>query len=518
MGTLTDPDCDRLRHVMRTQTGLEFPAPRRPDLDAAAALAMQSLRITAVDDLLARLNDVVAGPAVLDLLVRQLTVGETHFFRNRPQFAALEQCILPGLIARQQTWKRLRLWSAGCASGEEAYSLAILVRRLLPDLSNWDVLILATDINREALRKATTGLYSDWSFREVPAGVQEAYFQRQGRQWEIAPAVRRMVTFRTLNLADRNAWADVQDMDLILCRNVLIYFEGSAMAAVVGRLHDSLSPEGWLLVGHSEPNQAVFQQFQTHNFPDTVAYQKPASPMNASPAPQCTPARMPRRESWPGLETGSSAPSRHSRAVASSGLKPENLPAADAAPAERAPVVARRDSPTPAPVRAGGQGVAATQRDLLRLLEAHASAGPQDHQAAFAVAKWYANQGQHVLADSWINLVLKQTPLSAPAHYLHGLILQADGRLEAALDALRRSVFADPEFVLGHFALSNLCLRLGQKTRAAKELDIVAQWAHGRAEHEVIPEGDGLTVSHLRDMMTSQAELICQIYEGENRS
>ncbi|MFZ1707813.1 MAG: CheR family methyltransferase, partial [Anaerolineae bacterium] len=144
MRTLTDPEFNRLRHVMQTQTGLEFPAPRRPDLEAAAALAMRSLSVTATDDLFTALNDVLRGPTVLDLLVRQLTVGETHFFRNRPQFAALESVILPELITRQQSRRRLRLWSAGCASGEEAYSLAILVRRLLPDLPNWDVLILAT--------------------------------------------------------------------------------------------------------------------------------------------------------------------------------------------------------------------------------------------------------------------------------------------------------------------------------------------------------------------------------------
>lgn len=489
MRTLTDPEFNRLRHVMQTQTGLEFPAPRRPDLEAAAALAMRSLSITATDDLFTALNDVLRGPTVLDLLVRQLTVGETHFFRNRPQFAALESVILPELIARQQSRRRLRLWSAGCASGEEAYSLAILVRRLLPDLPNWDVLILATDINRDALHKAAHGLYGDWSFREVPAGVQQTYFTRQGRQWEIAPAVRDMVTLRHLNLADQTAWSDFQDMDLILCRNVLIYFEASAMRAVVERLHDSLTPGGWLMVGHSEPNQTVFQQFQTHNFPDTVVYQRPAKPVSVARSSPVTspraPIALPRSANHPG--------------------------------AESAPAAARRD-PTPrASARAAPQGAAdatATHRDLLRLLEAHASAGSKDHQTAFAIAKWYADQGQIVLADSWLRLVLQQAPLSAPGHYLHGLVLQADGRLDAALAALRRCVFADPEFVLGHFALANLCVRLGQAPRAAKELDLVAQWARTRAGHEIVPEGDGLTVGRLREMMTSQAELICQLTQA----
>src|SRR5262249_24082640 len=153
-----------------------------------------------LDALYAQLASAEGRPA-LDELLEALTIGETHFFRNRAQFAALESHILPELIARRRDTRQLRVWSAGCASGEEPYSLAIAIERQLPDVADWQVLILATDINRQALEKARRGVYGAWSFREVPPEVQASYFIPRGREFEIVPRVRERVTFAYLNLA-----------------------------------------------------------------------------------------------------------------------------------------------------------------------------------------------------------------------------------------------------------------------------------------------------------------------------
>jgi chemotaxis protein methyltransferase CheR len=134
-----------------------------------------------------------AGPAgrpALEAFVGDLTVGETHFFRNRPQFEALERHILPELIERRRPTRRLRLWSAACSTGEEPYSLAILLERLLSDRARWDVRILATDINRAALERARRGQYGAWSFRDVPGDVATTFFVRRGATLEVARRVR----------------------------------------------------------------------------------------------------------------------------------------------------------------------------------------------------------------------------------------------------------------------------------------------------------------------------------------
>src|SRR5262249_44046280 len=171
-------------------------------------------------------------------LVAGLTVGETHFFRNEPQFAALESHVLPELIARHALDRRLRVWSAGCATGEEAYSLAILLIRLLPDIAAWDVSVLATDVNEDALSRAREGVYGRWSFRGVPDHLPAEFFQADGERLSVRADVRGLVRFERLNLvgdAYPSAATGTVELDLILCRNVLIYFGPEAMGAVVRR-------------------------------------------------------------------------------------------------------------------------------------------------------------------------------------------------------------------------------------------------------------------------------------------
>lgn len=135
--------------------------------------ALTTQRLPSAAALYSLLTDATHGPKAREALVHDLLIGETHFFRNRPQFEALEKHILPEIISRRRAARRLRIWSAGCATGEEPYSLAILLHRLLPDLADWNILILATDINRQALQQAQRGVYGPWSFREVPDTIDQ---------------------------------------------------------------------------------------------------------------------------------------------------------------------------------------------------------------------------------------------------------------------------------------------------------------------------------------------------------
>jgi chemotaxis protein methyltransferase CheR len=289
---LTDADYLRFRDLARQQTGLEFGDVRRPDLERAVFNTLCQVGLPDTEALFHLLTDSPNGRTglALDVLVSGLTIGETHFFRNRPQFEALERHILPDLIARRRDTRRLRIWSAGCASGEEPYSLAILLHRLLPDLAQWNITLLATDLNRQALAKARRGVYGAWSFREAPPEMQADYFIPRGREFEIVPAIRNLVTFAQLNLVE-DAYPSLAnntaEMDLILCRNVLIYFNEATTRDVVGRLHGSLVEGGWLIVGHAEPSQSIFSEFLTQNFPGTVVYQR-ANGAGKSPMPSPT--------------------------------------------------------------------------------------------------------------------------------------------------------------------------------------------------------------------------------------
>jgi chemotaxis protein methyltransferase CheR len=187
--TGAEPDLDRFQDLVREVSGLELPAARRPDLRRAVERSLAATGLADADALHRHLRG-AAGRAALEAFVGDLTVGETHFFRNRPQFEALERHILPEIIERRRATRRLRLWSAACSTGEEPYSLAMLVDRLLPDRSGWDVRILATDINRAALERARRGRYGAWSFREVPAEVASSFFVRRDGTFEVAGRIR----------------------------------------------------------------------------------------------------------------------------------------------------------------------------------------------------------------------------------------------------------------------------------------------------------------------------------------
>ncbi len=504
---LSDADYLRFRDLARQQTGLEFGEVRRPDLERAI---FSTLRLVGLPDPEALCRLLIECPSVLgadspnghtglalDALIAGLTVGETHFFRNRPQFEALERHILPELIARRRAVRRLRIWSAGCATGEEPYSLAILLQRLLPDLAHWNITLLATDLNRQALEKARRGVYGAWSFREVPPEIQADYFIQHGREFEITPTTRNLVTFAHLNLVEDTYPSPANktaDMDLILCRNVLIYFNEETTRGVVGRLHGSLAAGGWLVVGHAEPSQSIFSEFVTQNFPGAVVYQRPngrePAPISGLAAVPSIASQIKTRDSLSGVEASAGFSSLHKQPAKAS--TPENYP-------NSALKWPEADVEAALALWKGGQ-----QAEALRRLTTAAQVHPQDGRPAYLAARLLANQLQLAAAEAQIKLALERAPLLAPAHYLHGMILQEQGRFEDALTAIRRCVYADSEFVLGQYALAALLDRLGQVARADKVRETVLKLLARYQPGDPLPDGDGLTAGRLLEMVKKQ--------------
>lgn len=218
-----------------------------------------------------------------EFLAAQLTPGETYFFRDQGQFALLRERILPELIERRSETRRLRLWSAGCASGEEAYSIAMLIDMALPEWQSWQITLIGSDINRDALARARRGRYGDWSFRMVPENLKARYFRRNGDEWVLDARIRAMVDFRFGNLVTEplQNWM-FSDMDLILCRNVLIYFHPEAVRIVVEKLAASLAEGGYLVTGHTELHGCPSPGLQALVFPEGVVYQRATSAFPAA--------------------------------------------------------------------------------------------------------------------------------------------------------------------------------------------------------------------------------------------
>lgn len=486
MMILDETASQRFAALIREHSGLVFGEATRADLVRVLVQLAAEKGIQNADELWAQLVDGSRGHLLLMELIARLTIGETHFFRNRPQMSALQTQILPELIERRRAARRLRFWSAGCASGEEPYTLAILLSQMIPDLVNWDVLILATDINPYALVKARRGLYSAWSFREVPDGIQHQYFRIVGNEFEILPEIRRLVTFAQLNLAG-NAYPGIAtntyDMDIILCRNVLIYFDAATGREVAGRLYGALAPDGWLVVGHAEASMSTFQQYAAQTYPDTVIYRRRSEAVRA-PAAQPEPVAGPR------------APLVEVRPMPQRSTRPRS-------------VLASRSPSHPGngtPARSGQtvrQRPLAPVDQLSRVSELPAEleealAMPVDSQRAFRIAKVYADGRNLEAARTWVRRALAHAPLLAPAHYLDGLISHELGERDAALGSLRRCIYADPSFALGYIALARLCMAEGQAARARAALRQLSALLAGQDPTAPIPEGDGLMVSQLQ--------------------
>lgn len=280
---MTDPiahsSMEQLSALIAAQLGLHYPRERWNDLEEALRSAAPELGLSDEMKLVERLLGQRLTQSQTEILPKHLTVGETYFFREKPSLDVLEEQILPQLVrSRMEGDRRLRIWSAGCCTGEEPYSIAILLSRLIPGLASWNITMLGTDINPRFLRKASEGLYNKWSFRETPTWITERYFKstRDGC-FELLPPQRKMVTFSYLNLVDDTYPALVTNtnaMDLILCRNVLMYFTRPQAQKVIQKMHHCLIDGGWLLVGASETSQSFSPHFTTVNFPGATLYKK----------------------------------------------------------------------------------------------------------------------------------------------------------------------------------------------------------------------------------------------------
>ena len=459
----------RVSEFIAQHTGLDFPGERRSDLQRGLTAAATEFGLV---DAVGCAEWLLSGSptrAQLHAVASHLTIGETYFFRERKTFDALAEHVLPELIRRRRgREQRLRLWSAACSTGEEAYSLAILARQLLPDWQDWNVTILATDINERFLQRAAVGSYAEWSFRESAPGFKERYFAASNGRFTIAPEIKKCVNFAQLNLAeDRliSSTADLTGMDIIFCRNVLIYFTASHARLLAENLYRALAADGWLAVSPSECSQALFSSFAAVNFPGTILYRK--------------------------CKAGDRGP-------------PIWLPPPDAV----AQQVARFDAAKPSTLYAPHHDsqILGTQPSSAAASALTAPGGSQpalNPDALSLQTRELADQGQHAAALALSEQWIASDKIDSTAHYVHAMILQEMGERQAARDSLNRAVYIQPDFALAHFALGNLARADARTAQANKHfanaLHLLRSWPP-----DTLPsESEGLSAGRLVEIITT---------------
>lgn len=318
----------RLVSAVTQRTGLHYYVDKTDLLKQAVGARMLLHGCATCHDYLALLSDGARGDAEWQELESAITIGETFFFRYAEQFQALEHTILPQLIRRAAATRHLRIWSVGCSNGAEPYSIAILLTRLLEEAGmepcDWHIEILGTDISSRALEQARQAEFSAWTLRDIPPARRQGWFTPvTPRTWRLHERYRRMVRFRYSNILDllQPDCGPAGPFDLILCRNVLIYFEQAQVAALVKAMAGRLAPEGWLLQGHSEPLCDFAPLLETVRLPGTLAFRVPPAcePAPMPPVPPAVPRRRPVYDAPPAQSVDSAGIAAEIRRVADSG-------------------------------------------------------------------------------------------------------------------------------------------------------------------------------------------------------
>jgi chemotaxis protein methyltransferase CheR len=447
---LSDPFYLRLKEHLVESTGLAYYEDKDSDLARRIGYRLASLGLRDCGSYFEVLRDPQRGSAELDTLIAEITIGETHFFRHMEHFEALRNLVLPDLMRRNGTTRRLRIWCAGCADGAEPYSLSILVRRDLGhQLMGWEVSILGTDINRRSLANARQGNFEEWALRATPEDLKRNCFLRQGKQWSLAPQYKAGVSFQYHNLVEHpfpSLLSNLSAFDLIVCRNVMIYFSPDLMRRMIRQFHDCLAPGAWLLVGPSEPNMTYFTSFHTVNAPGVTLYQKPDEP--AAGAATFVPPVF---------------------------AKP--------------PLNSLRTIPLPA--------------DAGDALPAQASVEP-----ALYVIRCHLDRGEWENAATYCEELLKTENLNASTHFHHALALEQLARHEEAERSLRRAIYLDRQSVLAHYYLGVLLLSRSRSREAARSFENTIELLRSRRDTEVLTDGGGITVSELRKLAQTQVEMI----------
>lgn len=441
--------------------GLHFPPAREEDLMRGLRASVIEFGFTDLTACLRWLLDTPLSREQLEVLAGNLTVGETYFHRDPRLFRALETHLFPNLLAQRAAERRLRIWSAACCTGEEPYSIAIALRQAVPDLARWQVSLLGTDVNPRFLQKAAVGIYGAWSFRDGGAAVRDRWFTPAGHgRWAIDPQLRASVTFAPLNLVEDvypSLRTNTNALDLIVCRNVLIYFSPEQGERVVRQLALCLNEGGWLVLGPADIPPTLPPELVREVHDGLIFFRR------STPAPGASRPPVFISETATPFPTESATP-----------------PIAPPAPASPA-------APLPSGIRPA------------------APALPEQTPAhdALLLVRALANRELHDEALAACDTLLAADKTNALNHYVRACLLREQARFAEATEALRRAVYLEPGFVLAHFALGNAAREQGRPADAARHFDNARDLLHQLPPDAPVPEADGLTAGRLAEIIGS---------------
>ncbi len=472
------PPCElSLTELIRLRTGIAIQPHQREKLREALALACERFGHSSCEALIQRLAAHPDGCPEQEFLIGEITVGESYFFRDPVQIAFLRETLLPRLIASKQARgeRSLRIWSAGCAGGQELYTIAILLRELLPDFDAWQLHLLGTDINTRVLAQAVRGRYRSWSFRATTQATLARHFVPEGPYWGVTQSLKERVKFCYLNLRDDrfpSILTETNALDLILCRNVFIYFDPETVQRVMEKFAACLVPGAVVMVASTDPLVPV-AGLRMNQAGDIFFLEREGEPLPHSAPPRPTPPAV-----W----------------------APPPLPPS---PPPAAPPVS---PPLPSPEWAQ---LLRERRwpEVLAVVEQRLAREGRTTALLQLRARCLANVGLLTEAAACGREALDRDPLDRIGQFTYALVLIELDRPREAEAALRRALYLDPGFAEAHYQLGLLALRGGDAVGGRKRLRVALSLLEDQDPSSEVVHAEGMTRSRLADILRSELSI-----------
>lgn len=384
-------------------------------------------------------------PHLYSQLSTELTINETYFFRESPAICLFKSVLIKEIENRGGNYK---IWSAGCSSGEEPYTLAILIKEMLPSFIAQNVKIIATDLSSKALNKANEGSYTEWSFRETPKEIKNRYFTFIDGRWHISQEIKKMVSFSHLNLISENYPSPskgIENIDLIFCRNVLMYFSLKNMSVVINKLYNSLCEGGWLITSQVELNSDLFSIFTRANICQGFFYKKE----KFSPTRERTIKIAPKTNAIPQLIT-----------------------------VPRKKIIRKTSTPI----------IISKHNNLPK-------------KSSIDTAKELANRGDYEKAIEILEEVSNKGTLDIDFFYLYATVLSEKGEIDKAAQYYKKCIYLDPSHILANYMLANIYTELKKREVSMKYYRAALIAAKTIEPTKEISHSGGITAQRIVDLL-----------------
>lgn len=498
---LSSANWEQLRQMAEAETGMDLAGTRFPRLQEAVRKLLPAQSSSA------ELQRVMSQPDTrsrfLERLTVQLTIGESFFFRNEHHFRTLRETVIPAIVRDNADKRELRVWTAGCATGEEPYSMAILLDQILGSQTNWQVSILGTDLNPEFVERARQARYRQWSFRQTKIHQDRNYFTPEGDLFCLVPRVRNHVRFAYLNLVKDvypSPLTGTLGLDLILFRNVAIYLKPEVTQAILQRFYQALRPGGWLLLGETELTQIPTQGFEARRFDQATFYQKgadrpstiqPLSPMTMPVLATMLPSGGATISTVPTLPDWVPLPTPRNR-------RPDRQQTGTAAARSALDVTTNRETSTWDRIERclSHRDFAEAERIIDRIPALSDRAAMRLRYLRQLLAS-----AEIARARQMLDVCLKEEPMQIEVQLLNASFAEEAGDLGAAEQAYRRALYVDRNCPIAHFHLALVLQQKSDTAGAERSLRTALRLTETMAPHALVEYGEGVCHGRLKEMI-----------------